>query len=135
MPKKNLILFFICSATILVGWPLLQRWLFPPRPRKDMPKPVVEASAWKELTPEARGSAIVAGLIGSRGANLPIFDGNFRLATELAALERRNDRILFVALETKPKAVEVPEIVPAEQHEYVDLGNATDFNLALTLTT
>lgn len=135
MPKKNLILFFIFSVVILYGWSFLQRWLFPPPPKKDKPKPAVEALAWKALTPEARGSALVAGLIGSQGATAPVVDANLRLATELAALEGRSDRLLFVAQAPKPKPVEAPEVVPVEQHEFVELGKDKDSNLSVTLTT
>src|SRR5690349_17110857 len=58
MPRKNLVLFVVLSFLILIGWPVLQRWLWPPPPRQPKPpEPEVvklpDPQLWAALPPQA----------------------------------------------------------------------------------
>jgi YidC/Oxa1 family membrane protein insertase len=71
MQQRNLIVFFVLTLAILVGWQYLQQWMRPPRPR---PKPAVVDQPVHDFT---RVSAAAA-------SSMSGLDTACRVATEVA---------------------------------------------------
>lgn len=76
MQQKNLLLFFLFSVLIIVGWSYLQHSLWPPKP-----KPPSEWLWQKETKPVQ--TQVVARLLGAAAPSVTNLDQAGRLATEI----------------------------------------------------
>jgi YidC/Oxa1 family membrane protein insertase len=67
MQSRNLIVFIVLTAVVLIGWAFLQRRLWPP----PAPKPAAQEEQAARLTPAQQRGGIVAALVTAPPAGLP----------------------------------------------------------------
>lgn len=65
MDKRNLTLFLVLATILLVGWPLVERQIWPPKPKPDVTKPKEEPSA----DPAANAVAALGALANPDGTS------------------------------------------------------------------
>lgn len=138
MQNKNLILFGVLSAAILIGWTFFSYWMWPPKPRPlaerkpEIAKKENSPSVGKVPSKDDLTRASAAALVGS-GAATTGLDGLARIA-EIAMMAKANP--------SPPKVEPVPEITqkpppaktkPQPNPEIIVMGDDS-YNLKATLT-
>ncbi|MCS6850383.1 MAG: YidC/Oxa1 family insertase periplasmic-domain containing protein [Gemmataceae bacterium] len=78
MQQKNLLLFFLVSLVIILGWTQFQNWMWPPKPRKPAQPEAILSKAQLEQVRRAVGGLLPAvgtglgpGVVASLAAALP----------------------------------------------------------------
>ena len=131
MQPKRLILFFVLSFLILIGWTALHQKLFPPPAKKPEPArelPVLrlpDPRMWAGLPAAAQGMIELP-------APVPALAAAGRLAAEVALLANGAAERPPAPVVHKPE--EKPKPVAQKPSEVVAIGNDR-FNLRATLTT
>jgi YidC/Oxa1 family membrane protein insertase len=122
--SRNLILAIALCAGILFGWPVLMRWIDPPKPKPPVEPTPAEVLAKLAASPEGRDAGLGA-YLATIGSPVPAAAGEIKLASKL------------LALQPPPKPVEPtppkPEVASAKP-ELITLGDDDSF-LKVTLTT
>src|SRR5262245_49935448 len=127
--QKNLVLFFVLSFAIFVGWSALQTFLWPP-PKRVRPQPPLKL-------PNEQFWGGMAGLLAQPPA-VPGLGAALPLVGDVAVAEwSAGDREQWKRIAAEPKPLPKPERpkVAAAKPEKFTLGDDTQFNLQVTFTT
>jgi YidC/Oxa1 family membrane protein insertase len=135
--QKNLLIFFVLSFLIFVGWSALQNYLWPPKAKTPAPKDdsveVAKPHPWGDLPPQA-----IAAQVGLAApiAGAPVTDPVPQLASQVGVVNWTAERPKFWALKTNlPPPEPVVKKPKQEAPRSIVLGNDSSYNLHVTLTT
>jgi YidC/Oxa1 family membrane protein insertase len=133
--QKNLIVFFILSFLIFVGYSALQSYLNPIKP-KPTPKKETDEEAkvnpWTDLPPQAIAAQV--GLAVPMPA-VPTIGPISQLAAQVEIARWTADKPHFWALKTNLPPPEPVVQKPKQAPRTIELGNDSSYNLHVKLTT
>jgi YidC/Oxa1 family membrane protein insertase len=115
-PPQNTLIFFLLATLFLLGWSMLSRQLWPPKPPAEPEPPPAEVATVKTLKPDDA----VAALIGALGA--PDADNIFGRTTQ-AAVAVRN----WAGFGARPAVAEEKPAIPDQPRRQITMGNEGSF--------